>query len=269
MKTKITAAALLCLPAFAYAQGELTLGLGFNYSSGDYGTSTTTKIVSIPFSVRYDVGRLSLKATVPYLRITGSSAVVPGIGAVSNTNPRARGRGAGVAPTAPVPASAESTESGLGDTVLAATYTVLYDSASKFGVDVTGKVKVATADADKGLGTGEHDAGVQVDAYKTYDRTTVFGGIGYMMLGSSGFIQLDNVWSANLGASYQLSSSDSVGASFDWREAASPSGSAQREIMGFWTRKFDRNWKAQVYGLKGFSDGSPDWGFGASAAYAF
>ena len=269
MKTKIAAAALLCLPALASAQGELTLGLGYNYSSGDYGTSTTTKIVSIPFSVRYDAGRLSLKATVPYLRITGSSAVVPGVGAVSNTNPRARGRGAGLAPAAPVPASAESTESGMGDTVLAATYNVFYDSAAKLGLDVTGKVKLATADADKGLGTGEHDAGVQVDAYKTYDRTTLFGGIGYMVLGSSEFIQLDNVWSANLGASYQLNASDSVGASFDWRQAASPSGSAQREVMAFWTRKFDRQWKAQVYGLMGFSDGSPDWGVGASAAYAF
>lgn len=269
MKTKIAAAVLLCLPAVACAQGELTLGLGFNYSTGDYGTSTTTQIISIPFSARYDVGRLSLKATVPYLRITGSSAVVPGVGAVSNTNPRARGRGAGLAPTAPVPATAESTESGMGDTVLAATYNVLYDRASQLGIDVTGKVKLATADADKGLGTGEHDAGVQVDAYKTYDRVTVFGGIGYMVLGSSEFIQLEDVWSANLGASYQLSSSDSLGVSFDWREAASPSGSAQREIMGFWTRKLDRTWKAQLYGLVGLSDGSPDWGFGASAAYAF
>ena len=44
---------------------------------------------------------------------------------------------------------------------------------------------------------------------------------------------------------------------------------AQREVMAFWTRKLDRTWKAQLYGLVGLSDGSPDWGFGASAAYAF
>ena len=47
------------------------------------------------------------------------------------------------------------------------------------------------------------------------------------------------------------------------------SAQPQRELMAFWARRIDKAWKAQLYGLKGFSDGSPDWGAGASVAYAF
>ncbi|MGE5640012.1 MAG: transporter, partial [Clostridia bacterium] len=241
-------------------------GVGVNYSSGDYGTSTNTEILSIPFTARYDRGPLTLKATIPYLRITGGSTVIPGVGAVANTNPRGRGRGGtAAAPTT----STTATASGLGDTVLSATYNVLYDTASKFGVDVTGRAKIATADADKGLGTGENDYGAQVDAYRTYDRTTVFGGIGYQVLGSSSFIQLRNVWNVNLGAAYKVDEQDSAGLSFDTRQKVSDSASPQRELTAFWTRRLDRTWKAQAYALKGFANGSPDWGAGASVVYAF
>ena len=264
MRKHLLLAAAFLLPSIAHAQ-ELSLGVGFNYSTGNYGTPTTTQIVSIPFTARYDRGPWNFKAILPYLRITGATSVVPGVGGVANSNPRGRGRGQGPAGAT----AAESTEAGMGDAIVAATYNVLYDNASKSGMDVTGKVKIATADADKGLGTGEHDVGAQLDVYRTYDRTTVFGGIGYTMLGSSNFIQLDNVWNVNAGGTYRLNERDSAGFSLDFRQAVSASASPQKELMAFWSRKLDKTWKAQVYALKGFSDGSPDWGAGASVAYAF
>src|SRR6267143_725509 len=97
-----------------------------------------------------------------------------------------------------------------------------YNSATTFGVDVTGRVKLATADRDQGLGTGENDYGAQVDAYKTYDRVTYFGGIGYTELGSSPFIQLNSVLNATAGGSYKLDERNSAGLSVDTRERASP-----------------------------------------------
>jgi hypothetical protein len=110
---------------------------------------------------------------------------------------------------------------------------------------------------------------MQVDAYKTYGRVTYFGGIGYTELGSSPYIQLNSVLNATAGASYKLDERNSAGLSVDTRERASPSGSPQRELTAFWTQKIDRTWRAQAYVLKGFSDGSPDWGVGASVAHAF
>jgi hypothetical protein len=252
----LLAGALALFASGAVAQdGAWTLGTGLHYSSGDYGTSATTTILSVPFTARYDTGPWSLRASVPYLEVSGPSAVIPGVGAVRSSNPRRRGGGA------------EGTASGLGDTTLSATYSAYYDRASGSGVDLTGKVKIATADADQGLGTGEHDAAALIDVYRTFDRVTLFAGVGYHMLGSSPYIPLDNVLSGTFGGSYRIDERDSAGLSFDARQRVSSSASPQRELTAFWERKLDRAWKAQVYVLKGFADGSPDFGAGLSVAY--
>jgi hypothetical protein len=254
-------------PLFASAEDGISLGTGLTYTSGDYGTSTRTKILSIPFTARYDRDRWTLKATIPYLRISGNSAVVPGLGTIPNSNPRGRGRGnAGGGATT---TTTDSTASGWGDLVTSVTYNAYYDQASKLGVDLTGKVKWGTADRDKGLGTGENDYGAQVDLFKTFDRTTVFGGLGYTNLGSSDFIQLNNVWNATAGLTYKLNDRDSAGLAYDYRQAASSTSSHLSELTAFWSRKIDRNWKMQAFALKGLANGSPDWGAGISAAYAF
>jgi hypothetical protein len=248
----------------AGADGELSLGVGFNYSEGDYGTSQTTTILSIPVTARYELDRWIFKLTVPYLRVSGPANVIPGVGQTSNSNPNGRGRGGTTAAT-----TTTGTASGLGDIVASATYGVYYDKASKLGVDLTGKVKFGTADADKGLGTGENDVSIIVEPYKTFDRWTVFGSVGYHMLGASSFFPVDDVFSASIGGSYKLNDRDTAGVSYDWRDKVTATGSNISEVTAFWSRKLDQKWKAQFYVLKGFSNGSPDWGVGASAAYAF
>src|SRR5438093_12675692 len=198
---------LLALGLLAFAQGalaadagEFSLGVGFNYSTGADGTSATTQILSIPVIARYDHGPWIFKLTIPYLSISGGTSVVPGIGRVSSSNPKRRGGGA-----------SEATATGLGDIVASATYTAFYNSATTFGVDVTGRSNLATADRDQGLGTGANDYGMQVDVYKTYDRVTYFGGIGYTELGSSAYIQLNSVLNATAGASYKPDERNSAG----------------------------------------------------------
>ncbi len=248
-------------PALAAEQGVWGLGTGIHYSSGDYGTSSTTTILSVPFTARYDRRPWTLKGSIPYLMVDGPSTVVPGVGRVSNTNPRRRG-GAATATT-------DGSASGIGDLVLSATYAAYYDRASQLGIDLTGKMKVATADEDEGLGTGENDYAAIVEAFKTLDRLTVFGGIGRHFLGSSNFIQLEDVWSYSLGASYRMDERNSVGLSYDWRDRVSPGASELSELTAFWGHQLDRVWKTQAYVLKGFSDGSPDWGAGLSVVRSF
>src|SRR3954467_9024520 len=140
MKKKVVLPLAACVLAastsLAFAEdGTFSLGTGLTYTSGDYGTSTTTKILSIPFTARYDLDRWTLKATIPYLRISGGSSVIPGLGTVPNSNPRGRGRGAAGTTTT----TTDSTASGWGDLVTSVTYNAYYDQASKLGLDVTGK----------------------------------------------------------------------------------------------------------------------------------
>ncbi|HWI39056.1 MAG TPA: transporter [Burkholderiales bacterium] len=236
------------------ADGELALGTGLHYTTGTYGTSTTTRILALPLTARYDREAWTFKAYVPYLEIDGDSNVIPGLGPV---NGNGRGRR---------PAGQATRASGLGDSTLSATYNV-YGRQS--GIGLTGKVKLATGDEHEGLGTGGNDVSFAVDAFQQLARYTIFGVLGYTIFGDSPFGQLDNVANLGLGASLRVNSADSVGASLDLRQAGSPLPLEQRELTGFWTHRIDRAWRAQAYLLKGFADGSPDWGAGVSAAYTF
>jgi len=169
----------------------------------------------------------------------------------------------------PAPVVTNGSASGLGDVIAAATYEAYHNKAANFGIDLTGKVKFGTADENKGLGTGKNDYTAAVDMYKGFGAWTVFGGVSYTVLGSSPYIRLNNVFGANVGASYKLSQQSSIGAYYDYREKAASTSFARSELTGYYSYKFASAWKAQAYVSKGFSDGSPDWGAGASVVYSF
>lgn len=260
-RSAILCAAMLAV-GVAQAEDGLSLGIGADYSSGDYGTSTTTDIWSVPVTAKYNLGNWTWKATLPWMRIDGDAGVVPGLGNVGNRNPRGRGRGGSTAPTG----TESGTASGLGDLRVAATYA--FDTGGPLGIDLTGNLKLATADEDKGLGTGENDYGLAIDLYRDFAGTLLFGGVGYTMLGDSEFVQLDDVLNANVGASWKLGTG-SVGAMYDWRQAASDGADDRSELTGFYSFQPGEAGKFQLYATKGLSDGSPDWGAGVSYTHGF
>jgi len=237
------------------ADNELSAGAGINYSTGKYGTGSETRIWSVPLLARYDTDLWTFKLSVPFLRITGPSNVIPGIGRTDRSGSR---RGPGT-----------TTVSGLGDVTASATYNVFWDANARRGLDLTGRVKLPTADKDKGLGTGSTDESVQVDVYQTIERTTVFADVGYTHFGHSDVVQLDNAVNYGIGASQKLSDIDSLGASFDGRQRVTPGGGPQREITLFWNRRTEDHTRLQAYVLFGFANGSPDRGFGVSLLKAF
>jgi hypothetical protein len=263
---RLVAALAACLaPAATCAladEGETTYGAGLHYSSGDYGASRDTEITSLLFSVARETGPWRLKLSVPYLEVTGPATVIPGVG---NVGDDANGRGRG-APRRDGSAGS-GTATGLGDIVGAATY-ALY-SGGGAALDATGRVKLPTADADDGLGTGETDVGFQIDAYQAIDRLTPFIGIGYTFFGDPAFAELDDAMNYTVGATYRIDGRDSAGLSLDGRERVSRGSAEQRELVAFWMRRFPGPWRAQLYFLKGLADGSPDWGLGATAGYVF
>lgn len=256
MKRIAACALALCAGAAAHAQpaaerGSVLLGGGVHYNQGDYGTGVTTRITAFTFTGRYDTARWTFRGSVPYLFISGSEAVVPGFG-------RVEGARAG-----------ESSVSGLGDVTLSASYAAYYDAPTQFGLDLTGKIKLATADPAERLGTGEHDVGVAADVYKAIGRLTVFAGIGYTEFGTAPRFRLSDAFNYTLGGSYRLDARDSVGVSFDERERLASGAPPQEEVTVFFSRRIEDGWRAQVYWLLGFAEGSPDWGAGLSAAYPF
>jgi len=232
---------------------DVTLGTGFDYSTGTYGGSQSTDIFYIPFIGKYELDeRWTFKLTVPYIRVTGPETVIPGVGTVA-------GR-----PAAPV-----TTRSGLGDIVAAATYSFEQHSASDVAIDLTGKIKLGTADENEGLGTGENDYSVEADFYKNFDRITGFVTVGYSILGSSASIPLNNVFYGAVGASYKFNDETSAGASLYLRQPASSTSGDQADVTAFVAYKFAPLWKLQAYVLTGFAPGSPDWAIGALVGRSF
>jgi hypothetical protein len=263
---------LMAQAAHADDSSTIKVGAGIDYTTGDYGTSTTTDITQVPVTFGYDIDRWSFKLAVPYIHVSGADNVIPGIGPVKNNNPKGRGKSkknGSVTPTPTPPTETSGSASGLGDITAAATYQAYSNKAGDFGIDVTGKIKFGTANADEGLGTGKNDYTFSVDTYKGFGSWTLFGGVSYTWLGSSQYIQLNDVFGANVGASYKLDSHSSFGAYYDYREKASDTSFARNELTGYYAYKFASGWKAQAYVTKGFTDGSPEWGVGATVTYSF
>jgi len=255
---------------------QFSVSTGANYSSGKYGTDTTTDIWSVPVTAEYQADRWTFKLTVPYINISGPGNVIPGVGKVKNNNPLCRGVGhvvgnvinaCGGSPTGTTTTSGSA--SGLGDITASAGYELLASEDRTFGLDLTGKVKFATADENQGLGTGKNDYGLSLDTYKASGAWTAFGGAGWMKYGSSQYIKLKNGFNANIGADYKLGASDNIGAYYYYRERIADTGAAQSEIAAYWNHKFNDSLRVQAYALAGFADGSPDYGAGASLKYSY
>jgi len=245
----ITAAALATLPVAADPGFSLTTGL--DYSTGKYGGTESTDMLYIPVAGKYEADKYTLKLTVPYLQVTGPGNVVRDVGQIG-------------------PASTTRTkQSGLGDIVVAGTYDMYGGHANGTFVDVTAKIKFGTADEAKGLGTGKNDYALQADLYKTFGKNTVFGTLGYKVMGSPPGVTLNNVFYASLGAGHQYSQETSAGLILNLQEKAFPTGFPQQELTAYVSRKLGKTWKAQAYAVKGFSNGSPDWGAGAMFSVAF
>lgn len=249
--TSLTGLALQ--PVYAEDNGVFTITSGVDYSSGKYGSNDRTDITSVPVIGKYEIDRLTLKLTVPYVSITGPGNVSPGIGKFKDTTTTAR----------------RTTESGLGDIVASATYNLYEGSTTAPVIDITGKVKFGTADSDKGLGTGENDYSTQVDLYKAYGDFTALAGLGYRVYGDTSTTPLDNVFYGSVGGTYKVAPTATVGVVYDYRPAITTNGSAMSEATAFVNYKVNSNWKAQGYLVKGFADGSADYGVGALVSYVY
>ncbi|MCY1391594.1 hypothetical protein D9M71_64410 [compost metagenome] len=194
------------LPALA---DTFNTSIGTDYSSGDYGTGTTSEIWYVPLVGKYETGAMTYKLTVPWLRITNPSVGPDG---------------------APLPGGCGEVESGVGDTVASAGYAVLDGSQGGMLVDLIGKVKVPTADEDKCLGTGETDYSAQVDLTQGFGPVTGFATLGWKKFGDPSDTNFDDPIFAGVGLAIPVAAVTSLGASYDWRQKvprATPSRSSR------------------------------------------
>ena len=246
----VAIAVLVLMSADAAAQAtgpDLRFSTGLEYSTGRYGGSDDIEELYVPFTFRAGFDRVGLRLTVPWLSVTAPEDTII-------TDPGAE----------PLPGSgATATESGLGDVVGALTFYDLYVSDNAdFVVDATGKIKFGTADETTGLGTGENDYTLQLDAYRFFDRLSLQGTAGYRLRGDPPGVDLNDVFLASLGGAYLASANTIVGMYYDYREAAISGTEDIQEFSGFASFRLSRAWRMEVYAFSGLTDSSTDFGAG-------
>lgn len=243
MLMKTTAVALLLASATASAETTSSLSTGFDYSSGKYGGATSTEVLYIPVIGKIQYDKLFLKLTVPYIRVTSAGGVVRGMGMLK------------------VPTSTKtSTQSGLGDVIASAGYSIV--ETDNLLLDLVGNVKFGTADYNKNLGTGENDYSAQLDAYYQANKTTFFATAGYKVVGAPVGIEVNNIAYGTLGISQKTGDKTSAGLMFDAAQGSSVLSPGTRELTVFVANRISNTLKIQANLMKGFSDGSPDYGGG-------
>jgi hypothetical protein len=254
MKRLVFLSAFLAAAGLASAQTAVTtipatttLGTGFDYSRGDYGFATDTEVSSVPLNLVHERGPWLLSASFSWLNVKGPATIVGGGGA---------------------PRPTTASESGFGDIYAGATY----HFGSLGGVvdmSATARVKLPTADEDRGLGTGEADYYGELTFFRTFSSVTPFVTVGYRALGDNATYDLRDGAYATGGAHFRLSVSTVVSALLTWRRPIVAGGDDAREGMVMVSHDFAERWRLTVYALKGFTDASPDFGTGVAASYRF
>jgi hypothetical protein len=231
------------VPAAAPAQeGDVSLRVGFDQASGEYGGVNELDDRYVPVTLLYRTQRIAFRATVPYLEVEFVDPVD----------------------------SSTYTQSGLGDVVLGLTFYDVFESSNgTVAFDLTGKVELPTADEDKGLGNGEPDYSLQADFYKHLGKGSFVGTLGYKARGEPTGVLIEDGWLASVGGLYRFSTRTQGSVWLDYRESSVPGGESIREATASLSRDLDDHWRVQAYLVRGLSDASLDWGAGFSVRRVF
>lgn len=237
---------------------KFSLNIGFNHTSGKYGRKTATDIFYVPITASYQSGRASFRVTVPFLNI------------IRPANARNQG-GIIILPdrdNGDTDQSKRVSRKGLGDTTLALTYNLFYHRASRTRLSFTGRLKVPTGNTALGLGTGKVGYAVQTNLYRGFGRFNLNALFGYRIPGSPSTIKFSNTFFGAAGIGYRATSRSMLGVRFNINQSVIRLQDS-RILMAYFLHRYDKNIAIHLYGLKGFSERSPEWGSGVSLRYMF
>jgi hypothetical protein len=248
-----------------------------NYSSGSYGTDSRTNILYAPMTVRrvFQDGDVSL--TIPFVSISGtgavrlvggvptrtSSATASSVGTLAGASGSGKGTGAS-------PLSTATTDSGLGDIILRGRYYVIEESSIMPLVALIGRVKLPTADADRGLGTGEFDEGVGMELTKSLaDRWLAYLDGGYNLIGDAPGTNFNNQWWYDVGIGYDVTDKLNMSVFYEEYRALVNTVNNARDLLALANYVVDDTVHLTGSVLIGLSNGAPDYGVGCGIRFRF
>lgn len=231
--------------------GRWVFSSGVDYSNGDYGEAQDTTIVTVPLSAGYTEDRWSAVLVVPIVSIEGPGTIVPG-GLSGGPLGGLLGGAEAAAPIGGVDAT------GLGDVSLSVSV-VPVKSAEGFEFSINGRVRAPTADADRGLGTGEGAAALGGGVRQSVgERAAVFGSLGYEQAfesGGGGVI-------AGVGAETYVAERVIAGGTLEFSQTTSELRRDATQAGAYVGVDVGANARLLAYGSAGLTETSPDVGAG-------
>lgn len=219
-------------------------GVSLTYLSGDYGTDETTKMLYLPFMVRRYFERSDVSVTIPYLSVETTGAQIIIAGQVQTV-----GEGSDVS----------ERESGLGDIVLKWNYYLTEQNGPWPYLDLTAKLKVPTADEEKGLGTGEFDFGVGLDAsYRLKEVHLLLADVAYAFVGEPEGAEYRNQLVFDVGYGYQVTEKLMLSAYYEFRNSLIESNPNPKSLMLYGSYRLRPNLRMDLTVDFGLSDGAAD-----------
>lgn len=258
----------------------VSVGLGFEFTSGDYGTATRTDSIYAPVVIGITpTDRWGLSLEIPYLYQSNTNVVagqfrqmqgqsMVGQRVVADMAGPGSGMGSGT-----LRASSNSdpsrAQSGLGDIILRAGYVLVPETGMTPQIRPAVSVKVPTADRDRGLGTGEFDEGISVEFSKWFGDWYTFVEPGYTIQGKSADLALKDYASCTGGVGYQVT--DSFRPLVILKGASPPADGATALFEARVKLKYQATQHTGIEGYlaKGITSSSPEYGTGIAVFYDF
>jgi hypothetical protein len=143
----------------------------------------------------------------------------------------------------------------LGDVSLGAGYAI--DLTRRWTVEFGGRIKLPTASAAKGLGTGKTDGTLSVDISRAA-MVTPYLTASYRFRGDPAGYDLRNGLDTSIGVAARLTGSIDAFASYDWQQAASGFARDEHSLFAGLTAPVSKRMRLTAYGIVGVSRFAPD-----------
>ncbi|MDA8131371.1 MAG: transporter [Elusimicrobia bacterium] len=245
-RTPTIAVILLAALAASAAAKDWRFGAGAAYDSGKYGTGIRTDSVSLPFTLTryYHFGEVS--ATAAWLRQSSKGRVT---------------RVWGLPARLPATRGPSSAESGPGDILVRGTLALKTEKEDAFDLALVGRLKLPTADKDKGLGTGQLDQGAGLEFSKDIaGRWTLLLNGYYTIIGDPRNFNFNNELALAAGFRKRLNEVLSLEGLYETRSALVDGTDDPRDLRGLLTYTKADGDVLSAGLLLGLSEGSPSVG---------
>lgn len=263
----LAAAALTAGATLQAGATQLQVSTGAEFSSGKYGETVVTQTLVTPFSVKLQTGPLSLRVSVPYVKVQGPADIAPviddnsGRGSSSGSGSGSSGSGSSGSgggdddpPNAP-----DRSIQGVGDASASLTWSFSDIGDTALYVDLSARVRLPTGDETLGLGNGTTEYTASTEIGWDGVRGGVFVSAGRRLLENKPGIARIDGWQASAGYWRNIGKRSVFGMQGNWRSASITGTPDSRSIDAYLTRGLGKHWKLEFSGSAGLSDASPDY----------